>query len=111
MKTLVIGSGAIGSIVAGLLSMKGFDVDLACKSQRLSDLINSDGLIFRVKKRRRIQFITAYPSVSSTPGGYDYVLLATKSFDIEQPTLDVLEKITSQSLIVSLQDRSGRAHV
>jgi 2-dehydropantoate 2-reductase len=84
--------------------MRGFDVDMACKNQGLSDLINSDGLIFRVKKRRHIQFITAYPSVSATPGGYDYVLLATKSFDIEPPTQDVLEKITSQSLIVSLQD-------
>lgn len=104
MKILVIGSGAVGSIVAGLLSMRGFDVDLACKNQGLSDLINSDGLIFKIKNRKHIQFITAYPGVAATPGNYDYVLLATKTFDIEQPTQDVREKITAQGLIISLQD-------
>lgn len=104
MKILIIGSGAIGSIVAGLLSMKGFDVDLACKNQGIADLINSDGLIFKVKNRKYIQFINAYQNVLSTPGQYDYVFLATKTFDIEQPIHDVLDKISPDTLIVSLQD-------
>ena len=104
MRVLVIGSGAIGSILAGCLSLKGIDVDIACKNQGLSDLVNSDGLIFKIKNRKYIQFMPAYPGVSAVPGNYDYVFLATKTFDIEKPAKDVLDKMNTQGLIVSLQD-------
>lgn len=104
MRTLVIGSGAVGSIVAGILTQKGYEVDMACLNQEYSDLINSDGLIFKIKNRKHFQFVNAYSGVIETPGSYDYVLLATKTFDIEQPTKDVLPKLSSQGIIVSLQD-------
>lgn len=104
MKILVIGSGAIGSVSAGLIAKKGFDVHLACKTSERANVINTNGLIFKIKNRRYIHFISAYAGVESTPGNYDYVLLATKSFDIEQPTRLVLEKLNKDGVIVSLQD-------
>ena len=104
MKILVIGSGAIGGVVAGILSKKGFDIDIACKTQEQADQINTDGLIFKIKKRNYIHFIPAFHRVSNTPGNYDYVFLTTKSFDIEQPTKEVLDKINPDGLIVSFQD-------
>lgn len=104
MRTLIIGSGAVGSIVAGILSQKGYNVDIACKNKDISDLINSDGLIFKIKNRKHLQFVNAYPNVSETPGNYDYVLLATKAFDIEEPTKEVIPKLSQQGLIVSMQD-------
>lgn len=104
MNILVIGSGAIGSVAAGILSKMGFDVDIACKNRELSDHINTDGLIYKIKKRKYIHFVPAYPNVTSTPGNYDYVLLATKSFDIEDPARDVLSKLSNSGVIVSLQD-------
>jgi 2-dehydropantoate 2-reductase len=104
MNVLVIGSGAVGSVAAGILTKQGFNVDLACKHSDISDHINTDGLIFRIRHRKYLYFIPAYASVEATPGNYDYVLLATKTFDIEPPTRAVLEKLTPQGLIVSMQD-------
>lgn len=104
MKILVIGSGAVGSIVAGILTQKGFDVDLACKTAEIAERLTMDGLIFKIKKRKYIQFLPAYSSVSATPGNYDYVFLATKTFDIEKPVKAVLSKLSPKGLIVSMQD-------
>jgi len=104
MRTLVIGCGAIGSLIAGILSQKGFQVDLACKNADQAERLAIDGLIFKIKNRRYIQFVKAYNGVIATPGNYDYVLLATKSFEIEQPVNDVLTKLSPQGLIISLQD-------
>lgn len=104
MRTLVIGCGAIGSLIAGILSQKGFEVDIACKNDEQAEKLTIDGLIFKVKNRRYIQFVNAYNGVKTTPGNYDYVLLATKSFEIEQPICETLDKLSPQGLIVSLQD-------
>ncbi|MGF7139025.1 ketopantoate reductase family protein [Roseimarinus sediminis] len=104
MKILVIGSGAVGSLMAGILTQKGFDVDLACKNSFLAEKINMDGIIFKIRKKRYIQFLPAYESVEATPGNYQYVFLATKTFDIEAPTRDVISKLSPNGLIVSLQD-------
>lgn len=104
MKVLVIGSGAVGSLAAGILTKQGFNVDLACKNAELADQINTDGLIFRFRHRKYLYFVPAYPGVQSTPGAYEYVLLATKTFDIDAPAMAVLEKLSAGGLIVSLQD-------
>lgn len=104
MNVLVIGSGAVGSVAAGILTKQGFNVDLACKHEGLSDHINTDGLLFKVRHRKYLYFVPAYPGVEATPGNYDYVLLATKTFDIEAPTKAVLEKLSARGLIVSMQD-------
>lgn len=104
MKVLVIGSGAIGSIAAGILAKSGFNVDIACKDVDTADQLNTDGLIFKIKNRKFIHFVPAWQSVKHTPGNYNYVLLATKSFDIEQPVKDVINKLSDNGIIVSLQD-------
>jgi 2-dehydropantoate 2-reductase len=104
MKILVIGAGAIGSLIAGILSQKGFDVNLACKTADKAEKLTIEGLIFKIKKRRYIQQVETYHGVKPTPGNYDYVFLATKSFDMETPAKEVLQKLSPRGLIVSLQD-------
>jgi 2-dehydropantoate 2-reductase len=105
MKTLVIGSGAIGSTVAGILAQSGFDVHLACKTKDIANKINKIGVAFAKRKHKIYQPVKAYSCVSNTPANnYDYVLLATKSFDIEEPVSNVIDKLSPDGLIVSLQD-------
>jgi 2-dehydropantoate 2-reductase len=104
MRILVIGSGAVGSITAGMLSKRGFKVDLACKTAETANRINKDGLIFKIKKRKFKQSVVAFPGVSDTPGNYNYIILATKTFDIVEPTQSALDKLSSQGLLVSFQD-------
>lgn len=101
---MVIGSGAVGGVAAGLLAKKGFEVDIACKTKDIADHINTDGLQFKIKKRRYIHFVPAFAGVENTPGDYDYVFLATKSFELEEPTKQVLGKLSPKGLIISFQD-------
>ena len=104
MKTLVIGAGAIGSIVAGILTLKGFEVDLACKNAEQSEKLNIDGLVFKIKNRKYIQLVPSYPNVDSTPGNYSYVVLATKTFDMLAPATEAIQKLSPNGLIISMQD-------
>ncbi|MCF8361071.1 MAG: ketopantoate reductase family protein [Prolixibacteraceae bacterium] len=104
MKVLVIGSGAVGSVAAGILATKGFDVELACKNDDITKKINNEGLRFSIRKRHFNTPIKAYGSVEYTPGNYNYVLLATKSFDMAEPTREVIKKLSPEGLIVSMQD-------
>jgi 2-dehydropantoate 2-reductase len=104
MKVLVIGSGAIGSVTAGILATNKFDVEIACKNQQIAKKINEAGLRFSIRKRYSTVSVKAYGSVDSTPGNYNYVLLATKSFDMTVPTREVINKLTPDGLIVSMQD-------
>ncbi|MDA3818005.1 MAG: 2-dehydropantoate 2-reductase [Prolixibacteraceae bacterium] len=104
MKVLVIGSGAIGSVTAGILATNDFDVEVACKNKGIAQKINNEGLRFNIRKRHFNTPIKAYGSVESTPGNYNYVLLATKSFDMVKPTREVMQKLSPDGLIVSMQD-------
>jgi 2-dehydropantoate 2-reductase len=104
MRVLVIGAGAIGGVAAGILSRKGFDVELACKDPKLANLITNRGIQVIIKKKKYIAKIKAYGSVDQTPGNYDYVLLATKASDIIDPARQVKKKLSAKGLVMSMQD-------
>ncbi len=104
MKILVIGSGAIGSVTAGILATNEFDVEIACKNESIAQKINNKGLRFSIRKRHFNISVKAYGSIDDTPGNYNYVLLATKSFDMLEPTREVMKKLSPEGLIVSMQD-------
>ncbi|MDA3881447.1 MAG: ketopantoate reductase family protein [Prolixibacteraceae bacterium] len=104
MKILVIGAGAIGTVTAGILSSKKFDVEIVCNNEQKASAINRQGLHYRIRKRKYNSRIKAFSSIVSTSGNYNYVLLATKSFDMIEPARQVLDKLTPDGLIVSMQD-------
>ncbi|MBN1768552.1 MAG: ketopantoate reductase family protein [Prolixibacteraceae bacterium] len=104
MKILVIGAGAIGTVTAGILSSKKFDVELVCNNQQRVSTLNQQGLRYQLKKRKYFTNVKTYNNIEETPGSYHYVLLATKSFNMLDPARRVLDKLTQNGLIVSMQD-------
>ncbi len=112
MKTLVIGSGAVGSVISGILARSGFEVHIACKTNEIAERINTIGVVYRKRKQQLYQPVKAFGSVNQTPDNYyNYILIATKSFDIEQPTKDALSKLKPKGLLVSLQDGYCEEHL
>jgi len=84
MKIAVIGSGAIGGIVAGYLKLKGEDVVLIARAQA-QKVINSLGLqISGVRGEYKIE-IRSDEKLNFTP---DLTIIATKTQDIEQALKD-----------------------
>jgi 2-dehydropantoate 2-reductase len=82
MKVCVIGAGAIGGWIAGLLAEKGVDVSLLARGETLARL-NAGGLRIRRKGQE-----TAYPiSASNDPaqlGKPDYVIVAVKGQNLPE---------------------------
>jgi 2-dehydropantoate 2-reductase len=104
MNILVIGAGAVGGVIAGVLTRKKIRVDVACDSADLAEKLRNEGLILTIRKRTRRIKLNAYPSVEATPGNYQFILLATKAHQMEVPALQALEKLAPTGLLVSLQD-------
>ncbi len=104
MNILVIGAGAVGGVIAGILTRKNIQVDVACDSVNLAEKLRNEGLILTIRKRTRRIKLNAYPSVEATPGNYHFILLATKAHQMEVPALQALEKLAPTGLLVSLQD-------
>ena len=104
MNILVIGAGAVGGVIAGILTRKNIQVDVACDSVNLAERLRNEGLILTIRKRTRRIKLNAYPSVEATPGNYHFILLATKAHQMEVPALQALEKLAPTGLLVSLQD-------
>ncbi len=105
MKTLIIGAGAVGTIVAGMLAQKGFDVHLVCKNKQQAEHINKIGLAFEIKKRTYYQPIKAFDNITPlTNKHYDYIFFTTKAFDMQTPAQQALAKLSENGLMVPFQD-------
>ncbi|MCX5709417.1 MAG: 2-dehydropantoate 2-reductase [Candidatus Omnitrophica bacterium] len=79
MKIVVIGSGAIGGLVAAYLKEKGEDVYLVGRKDAV-DAINSSGIKVSGARREHKVSVTAHSQVVSKP---DLAILAVKTQDIE----------------------------
>jgi len=110
----IIGPGAIGGVVAGLLTKKGYNIQLVVKYPELAQKINSIGI-----KVEGVcgNYIIKVPSVA-TPGEltgiYDYVLVATKADGMVNAAKEVLPFLDENSRVVSMQNgicEENLAHV
>jgi 2-dehydropantoate 2-reductase len=101
---LVIGAGAIGGIVAGILKRKGFDVCLVTKHPDLAKEISEKGLEisgncgnFTIK----VPSVAEVTQISRRP---TIVLIATKALDMPHAAIDVLPLLCEISTVVSLRN-------
>ncbi|MCX5711433.1 MAG: 2-dehydropantoate 2-reductase [Candidatus Omnitrophica bacterium] len=84
MKIVVIGSGAIGGLVAAYLKEKGEDVYLVGRKEAV-DVINSSGIKVSGVRGEHKVLVTAHSQVISKP---DLAILAVKTQDIEYALKD-----------------------
>ncbi len=108
MKFLVMGAGAVGSVFGGLLAESGQDVSLIGR-ERYIKAVRENGLrISGIWGEHRISNLKGYTSVKEIgEGGFDVILLATKSFDTEEAVKQALPLVGPNTLIVSLQNGIG----
>ncbi len=99
MKIAVVGAGAIGSIIGGLLAKAGEDVTLIGRKSHV-DAVNKNGLtIDGVFGEMNIR-LKAAEHLNFKP---DVVLLAVKTQDVEEAVREI-KPLVSQSLIVTMQN-------
>ena len=100
----IVGAGAIGGVLAGVLTREGHPVQL---------LVRQDGLARKItEKGIRVEgacgnFSITVPAVASTgdlEGTFDYVLVATKADALEEAASAMLPFLNEYSRVVSLQN-------
>ncbi len=106
MKIAIMGSGAIGSLYGGLLSIAGEDVVLLVGRQRNVNAINDRGLRITGVMGDHIVRVPA----SEDPSGIeeaDLVIITTKAYDTKDAALAVKHLTDSGAYILVLQNGLG----
>ncbi len=103
MRTLLIGTGAIGGTLAVCAKEKGYDIDVVSRPAA-AEAILDDGFCLRGFLGFKKAALPAVGSVKELTGKYDYVLIATKAYDMPDIAREVLPLLNEDSLVVSLQN-------
>ncbi|MCP5051386.1 MAG: 2-dehydropantoate 2-reductase [bacterium] len=101
---VVIGAGAVGGIVGGMLSKAGYPVEMVCKYPDLAETIKSTGLhITGILGDHRVT-MPAVADVDQLRGKKDIVLLATKANEMASTAEAVIPFLKENSMVVSMQN-------
>jgi 2-dehydropantoate 2-reductase len=106
MKTVIIGAGAMGSLLGGLLTRTGGNVWLVGNRKDQTDMINSDGLSLEEKGKLQIIPMKATSDVTSV-GKADLVIFLVKTYDMEKAVSDVLVLEKEETIFLTLQNGLG----
>jgi len=99
METVVIGAGAIGSVMGGLLSKAGEDVILIGRKPHV-DAINQNGLTLEAPPEKVVIRVKAAENLDFKP---DLALLAAKTHDVESAVRKA-QPFLSDALVVTTQN-------
>lgn len=104
MRVLIIGAGAIGGYVGGLLTMAGHDVVFAVRSNT-ADVLSTHGL--HLKGPRGDWHVTAFAvlaSPDSPAGDFDVGISCVKLYDAESSAREWASQLRRCAAVVSLQN-------
>ena len=110
MKTVMMGSGAMGSLFGGLLTLAGEEVWVVGNRKDQIDTIRSVGLTFEGKGESRIIPMKATLDVTSV-GKADLVIFFVKTYDTEIAVSDALVLEKGDTIFLTLQNGLGNEEV
>jgi len=110
MKVLVMGAGALGSILGGFLARAGHGVTLVGRPGHL-DAIASGGLrVTGIWGEHRIGNLATCTSAAEAGGqDYDVAFIAVKSYDTARAITEVAPLLSEDTLVCSYQNGLGNA--
>jgi len=101
MNIVIIGAGAIGSLLGAMLS-KNNNVVLIGRKNHVS-VIKKSGLIIKVKTNLKVK-INAETTAQKIRFNPDLLLLTVKAYDTESAIIQAKEKIKPNTTVLSLQN-------
>jgi 2-dehydropantoate 2-reductase len=110
MKTVMMGSGAMGSLFGGLLTLAGEEVWLVGNRKDQIDTIRSAGLTF--EEKGELQIIPMKATLDATSvGKADLVIFFVKTYDTEIAVSDALALEKGDTIFLTLQNGLGNEEV
>ena len=104
MRTVIIGAGAVGGVIAAVLKKKGYDIELVARHPDLAMKIKQEGIHAYGHCGDIKVTIPTMASVNDLDGKYDLALLAVKGYDLPGAAKDLLPYLKEGSRVVSLQN-------
>lgn len=105
-KILIYGAGAIGSIFAGMIVKKGYDVTLLARGKRLEEL-NQNGLILvNSVSGKKVKINIKTTDVLNENDLYDYIIVVVQNTQID-PILPILSKNKSKNIVFVVNNPAG----
>lgn len=101
---LVIGAGAIGGIIAGVLKKKGFDITLITRDSNLARDISKKGIELRGHCGNFSITLPSVSKVTEIKKRPDIIFIATRADDMPAATKAVLPLLLEDTMVVSLQN-------
>jgi 2-dehydropantoate 2-reductase len=110
MKIVMMGSGAMGGLFGGLLTLSGEEVWLVGNRKEQIDRIRSAGLTFEEKGKSQIIPMNAALDATSV-GKADVVIFFVKTYDTEVAVSDALVLEKEDTIFLTLQNGLGNEEV
>ncbi|MFS0575166.1 ketopantoate reductase family protein [Sporosarcina sp. 179-K 3D1 HS] len=110
MKICIVGAGALGSTIGGVLAENGSEVYLINRREEFVEAINKKGLILRSGTTDRVVAVNARTSCAGI-GHVDLVIILVKSFHTKQAIENAKEIIGENTMVLSLQNGLGNEEV
>lgn len=110
MRVLVMGAGALGSVVGGFMAKDGHEVTLVGRQPHM-DAIRRDGLrITGIWGEHTIHLLkTCTDPAQLHPGDFDLVLIVVKTYDTRTAVEAVKHLVDDNTLVCSYQNGLGNA--
>lgn len=104
-RVAIMGAGAVGSAVGGLLALGGNDVTLIARKKHVEN-INNNGLILELGSGSRTitKNLQAVENAADAGSNLDLVIISVKSFDTKNALKDIKPMIGKNTVILSLQN-------
>jgi len=110
MRIVVIGPGALGCLLAGLLSKKA-EVWLLDKDPARAERIMSDGGVFCEGVSGKWQAKVPVVAKAADIGGVDLVILCVKSYDTKDALIHAKDIFKERTAVLTLQNGLGNVEV
>ena len=100
MKTILVGTGAIGGTVAVLAKANGFDLHVVCRGEETAEKIKNDGLYLKGPRGEHKVKLHAYPDIESIDQhDYDICIIASKAYAMPEIAKAMLPHIKEDALL------------
>jgi len=108
LRIAIIGTGAMGSVYAGLLADAGLDVCAVDIWSEHIEAINRDGLRVSGASGERVAKLRATTNARDA-GAADLVIIATKASGVEAAAKDAREILAPDGIVLTIQNGLGSA--
>lgn len=100
----IIGAGAIGGVVAGVLAREGYQIQLVVKHPDLAEKISRKGIEVKGVCGNFTIPVASVAKPDELSGTFDYVLIATKADRLVDAAREILPFLNKKSRVVSMQN-------